>query len=161
MLPPQLSDVELPPEQVHDDVERTEARAEVSGAGALYRDECVGAAHVGEQTQIVAGALELLWRYQPELGHDPRTVAESTRFPKIAATATSANIGVSGIENSACGSCERACTNSTARPARPSTTSAGHPRGRRSAIPMAASTSQTTGAPGRSQLSVPSFAPSQ
>ena len=60
MLPAELSDVELAPEQVDDDVERAEARAEMSGAGALDRDERVGAAHVGEQTQIVAGALELL-----------------------------------------------------------------------------------------------------
>src|SRR5439155_14311227 len=160
VTPAQLRDVQLPPEQVDDYVEGAEARAEVSGTCALDRHERICAAHVGEQPQVAAGALELPRRYQPELGHDPGTVAESARLPKIATTATSANIGVSGIENSACGSCESACTNTTPRPATPSNARAGDPRGLRSAMPIPASTSQTIGAVGRSQLSGPSLAPS-
>jgi hypothetical protein len=35
MVPAELGDVQLTPEQVHDDVESAEARAEMPGAGAL------------------------------------------------------------------------------------------------------------------------------
>ena len=160
IVPAELGDVELAPEQVHDDVQRAEARAEMSRAGALDRDERVRAAHVGEQREVVARALELLAGDQLQRRHDSGTVAESVRFPKSAATATSANMGVSGIENSLCGSCESAWTKSTSSPATSRTTSAGQPRGRRQASPTAASTSQTAGALGRSELSVPSFAAS-
>ena len=55
-VPAELGDVQLAPEQVHDDVERAEARAEMSRARALDRDERVRAAHVGEQPEVVARA---------------------------------------------------------------------------------------------------------
>src|SRR5262249_50329473 len=68
--PPDLRDVELAPEQMDDDVERAEARPQVAGAGALDGRQSVGPAHVGEERQVVAGALELgTWNQLQRYGH--------------------------------------------------------------------------------------------
>src|SRR5438445_12216609 len=59
MVEADLRGVELGVEQVDDDVHRAEARAEVPRAGELDRGESVSTAHVGDQRQVVARALEL------------------------------------------------------------------------------------------------------
>src|SRR5262249_28091417 len=65
IVPPYLRDIELAPEQLDDDVECAETRADVSRAGALDGDESVGTAHVREQSQVGAiGAVELRLRDQ-------------------------------------------------------------------------------------------------
>jgi hypothetical protein len=63
-------------EQVHDEVEGTERRAQVPGPRPLDRDEGVQAAHVGEQREprvlldlSVAHAVELALRDQVQLEH--------------------------------------------------------------------------------------------
>ena len=58
MLPPELRDVQLPPEEMDDDVECAEARAEVPRPGALDGDERIRTAHVGDQREVIAGAVE-------------------------------------------------------------------------------------------------------
>src|SRR5438045_9223472 len=70
MIPTELRHVELAPQQLDDDVERAERRAEMSRAGALDCDERIRATHVGEERQIVAGTRELFARNQLErYGH--------------------------------------------------------------------------------------------
>ena len=75
VVPAELGHVQLAEEEVRDQVERAEARAEVPGAGALDRDERVRAAHVGEQRErgVVgatrADAIELGAGDQAELRH--------------------------------------------------------------------------------------------
>ena len=50
-----LRDVQLAVEEVDDDVERAEARAEMPGSGTLHRDECVQPADVREKRQAFVG----------------------------------------------------------------------------------------------------------
>ena len=76
MVEPELADVQLVVEQVHDKVERAEAGAEVAGPGALDRDERVQAAEVGEQREPRVGialrhprAVELGLRGEPKGNH--------------------------------------------------------------------------------------------
>ena len=50
-----LDDVQLVEQELRDDVERAERRAEVTGAGALHRDERVQPAGIGKERQLRVG----------------------------------------------------------------------------------------------------------
>ena len=75
VVPAQPGHVQLAEEEVRDEVERAEARAEVPRAGALHGDQRVRPAHVREQRErgVVAAAradaVELGARDQAELRH--------------------------------------------------------------------------------------------
>src|SRR5262249_32688053 len=83
IVPPHLGDVELAPEEVGDDVEGAEARAEMTRACAFDSRERVRAAHVGDQREVVAGALELGARNQLQChGHGcPARTSSFTSVP--------------------------------------------------------------------------------
>ena len=88
MVEAELGDVQLLVEQVHEDVERAEARAEVARAGALDRDERVEAAHVREEREAGvrvdvgrgANAVELGLGDERQLRHVPHESIRS-RLP--------------------------------------------------------------------------------
>ena len=84
MIPTELGHVELAPQQIDDDVERAEARAEMSRAGALDGNERIRATHVRDERQIVAGTRELFARNQLECyGHGcSRRTSSSTSAPQ-------------------------------------------------------------------------------
>src|SRR5712691_2200118 len=71
MVPAELGDVQFAPEEVDDDVERAEARAEMTRPGTFDGDERVRPAHVGDESEILvlAGALELGARNERQLCH--------------------------------------------------------------------------------------------
>ena len=87
VVPADLGDVQLAPQEVHHDVERAEARADVPGTGALDRDQRVRAAHVRDQREVIAGAPELLARDQLQLDHRVRRyrVASDELAPEVLA----------------------------------------------------------------------------
>ena len=77
IVPADFRDVELAPQEVHDDVQRAERRADVTRACALDGREGVQAAHVGEQRQRPlavgrGGACELFARDEHELRQPAR-----------------------------------------------------------------------------------------
>src|SRR2546426_5804804 len=71
MVPAELGDIQFAPEQVDDDVERAETRAEMTRAGTFDGDERVCPAHVGDEPEILALAcpLELRARNERQLCH--------------------------------------------------------------------------------------------
>ena len=84
-----LGDVQLVEEELGDDVERTERRAEVTGAGTLHRDERVQSARVGQERQPRVGVdvgcqqtLELGLRDKAQVRHRLETVADPLTVPQ-------------------------------------------------------------------------------
>ena len=110
-----LDDVQLVEQELRDDVERAERRAEVTGAGALHRDERVQPAGIGKERQLRVGvdvggayAVELSLRDEAQVRHlRPETVADvgtrlqGERRPNTPAVASSTKAGTTGTEYSA------------------------------------------------------------
>src|SRR5207249_4945770 len=76
----ELGGVQLQEEQMDDDVHRAEARAEVTGAGALDGDERIRPAHVRNQGEILLRTGELALRDQ--LHGCFRSTSSSTSTPQ-------------------------------------------------------------------------------
>ncbi len=105
--------VELGVEEVHDDVQRAEARAEVAGAGALDGDERVRATHVGQQREplvargVCRDALEGRARDEDELGQaaDCRSAPVADTAPRSPRPAEREHARPpAAVEGEACGS---------------------------------------------------------
>ena len=100
----QLADVELFEQEVGDDVERAEARAEMAGSSTLHGDQGVQAAHVRYEGEALVATVvavghrpDRLGGYQRQVGHRGRTVP---RVPTSPTAARSTNAGTTGRANS-------------------------------------------------------------